>query len=122
MRNRALQLVETTQVLLLDADFVPGRMPHEITMKRGIEWLAPNQVLILAPFSMRSNVTMALQMMHRAHLWTSKQALIHCMEAGAANIADNACKETVVSPYPPYLGAQTNYRHWWSATESYGAT
>ena len=51
MRNRALQLVATQQVLLLDADFVPVNISTTAPglVETGAD-LKPNQVLVLAPF------------------------------------------------------------------------
>ena len=50
MRNLALRLVETTQVLLLDADFIPSTSMRSVA-RQGIP-LARQQVLLLPPFQL----------------------------------------------------------------------
>ena len=54
MRNRALQLVETEQVMLLDADFIPTAALRAVARDGG-KWLRPNQLLIVAPFQSRGD-------------------------------------------------------------------
>jgi hypothetical protein len=58
MRNRALQLVETRQLMLIDGDFIPSDSMQQIA-RTGVEGLAAGSVLLVPPFQSRANVTSA---------------------------------------------------------------
>ena len=190
MRNRALQLVRTKQVMLLDADFIPCNMSKAATSK-GVE-LKKDELMIVAPFILKPTIVhepspgakvdpsemkqrikeyrakgwapdkdidlvmwdpemkqrindyrkkgwkldksidqamwavagadempvvpVSMEDVSSATFFDSKEALIRCLEGGAAQ-----CNGLALSPYPPYLAAQLNYRKWWEATAPYEA-
>ena len=77
MRNRALQLVETQQVMLLDADFIPS-LSMQQAAQTGVGWLRHGEVLIIPPFQLRGVVSW--EDIERSQLLTTKSALIHCLD------------------------------------------
>ena len=77
MRNRALQLVETQQVMLLDADFIPS-LSMQQAAQTGVGWLRHGDVLIIPPFQLRGVVSW--EDIERSQLLTTKSALIHCLD------------------------------------------
>lgn len=104
MRNRALQLVTTRQVLLLDADFVPCHVATtNLDVVRSGVALQKGQILVLAPFA--STVDAIVDLDHP--MFKGKGHIIRCVELGP-----DSCGGVSVSPYPLYLGAQMNYTRW----------
>ena len=117
LRNRALQLVGTKQVLLLDADFIPVNMGN--LAKHGVEWLGKNKAIVLPPFVLDqskrgTSKVVTKQDIAASALFQDKAHLQRCVEAGPG-----ACGGLSVSPFPPYLGAQVNYKAWWTADKPY---
>ena len=116
MRNRALQLVETQQVMLLDADFLtPHSMRH--VARVGLPHLLPGQILIVPPFQVRGSVRWAE--LQKSGVLIDKQALIRTIEQACVSTGIGNNRALAVAPYPRYLGAAVNYRLWWSAKENY---
>lgn len=138
MRNRALQLVETTQVLLLDADFIPSTSMRSIA-RLGAPDLQPGQLLILPPFQLSAdssgrNKEVAWDRVLQSGLLLNKSAVIDCFDSAAAYLrppsspthetAKAACGGSnglLVAPFPRYLAANINYTRWWTALDPYPA-
>jgi hypothetical protein len=96
--------VQTSQVLLLDADFAPSESLLQVA-KAGVPGLTDDQLLIIQAFTTK----------------TSSACLAHPLQSKAdlQGAVESAGGDCVVKPYGPFLGAQTNYRKWWTATDSY---
>jgi hypothetical protein len=125
MRNRALQLVETLAVLVIDGDFFASDSLR-VVAKDGIPWLTDKEALIVPAFKMQlTNASRCTgnQACNNAAIATAmpgvlqaKANLIGAVEEGVLGVANDAFQ---ISPYQPFLAAQTKYRLWWNATEDY---
>jgi len=98
--------VQTSQVLLLDADFAPSDSLLQVA-KAGVPGLTDDELLIITAFNSGVHAGSACS----ANLLQSKANLLAAVES--------ARSDCVATPYGPFLGAQTNYRKWWTATDSY---
>ena len=114
MRNRALQLVETEQVLLLDADFIPSKTVAAFA-KEGVPDLQEHELLVLAPFQVDPTQTFAWQQLLSSGILDSKAQLISSVEAYAYSRANESANESaiIVGPFAPYLASIINYSRWW---------
>ena len=139
MRNRALQLVETEQVLLLDADFIPSTSMRSIA-RTGAPGLRRGQLLIVPPFQLTTNSTVrnkdvAWERLHQSGLLLNKASFIDCFDSAAAAYHSAASpspdkpfasvcggeRGLFLAPFARYLAANVNYKKWWTATEPYPA-
>ncbi len=129
MRNRALQLVETRQLMLIDGDFIPSDSMQQIA-RTGVEGLAAGSVLLVPPFQSRANVTSAgvADPQVVAALLRSKVSLIKAVEAYSEAAAGDhhhneaaaaAVAQPAIAPYGPFLAWQVDYARWWEAADDY---
>ena len=130
MRNRALQLVETRQLMLIDGDFIPSDSMQQIA-RTGVEGLAAGSVLLVPPFQSRANVTSAgvADPQVVAALLRSKASLIKAVEAYSEAAAGDhhhneaaaaaAVAQPAIAPYGPFLAWQVDYARWWEAADDY---
>ena len=116
MRNRALQLVETKQVMLLDADFIPSLAMRKVATT-GVEWLRNKQILIVAPFLLRGS-ELEWDEITQSGVLNDKRSLISCIEGETSLTSPKPCGGTglQVGFYPRYLAALVNYSAWWQET------
>jgi hypothetical protein len=143
-RGGRLQLVETEQVLLLDADFIPSTSMRAVA-RTGVPGLHMGQLLIVPPFQLTANASsnktdhVAWERLHQSKLLLNKSSFIACFDSAASAYLSSPLPGSpspppqktksapvcggrnglLLGPYARYLAANVNYKKWWTATEPY---
>ena len=98
LRNRALQLVDTHQVFLVDGDFVPSISMQQVA-QAGVFGLKNGEVVIVPAFRIQEDISDTI-LLDSSRVMEEKARLIACVESGAHGCKCELQCEAIITAMP----------------------